>query len=100
MKNNWKYIAEKLLNITEERYMRIHLEVEPIRKKAKLLLLMMAQIAEFLHSNTTTEYDRKSALLYFNSDDFMKHCSLLKLDDDILRYIFTHNPKSIKLMLS
>ena len=57
------------------------------RKEARLLCLMMAQISLIYH--TGSEYDRESARLYFKSDDFLKHCEVLTLDEVITGRLLT-----------
>ncbi len=57
----------------------------------KVICYMMAQIAEFLHGDNV--YDRDSARLYFESDEFYKHCAVLAINDTTAHHILTRPPR-------
>lgn len=94
MTSYWDSVAEGLYNITCSRYHEEH-------ASAKLLIRMMTQIAELLHANETSDYNKESARLYFISQDFLKHCEVLSLDDEVVYTILTSDPprhrRSIRL---
>lgn len=83
MHSYYAMIAEDLFFISDSR----------IRSgnTGKLLCYMMAQVCEILHTSKR-EYDRESALMYFNSGDFTKHCRELALEEDTVQEIFLNTP--------
>jgi hypothetical protein len=94
MTSYWDSVAEGLYKITCSRY---HVEYA----HARLLIRMMTKIAELLHAFDTSDYNRESAELYFKSQDFLKHCEVLSLDDEVVYTILTSDPprhrRSIRL---
>lgn len=85
----WDTITEGLYKITCSRYNVEYAE-------ARLLLRMMTKIAEMLHASDTSDYHRESARLYFKSHDFLKHCEVLSLDDEVVYMLLTSAPPSSK----
>ncbi len=89
MTSYWDTVTEGLYKITCSRY---HVEYAT----AKLLLRMMTKIAEIYHAKDTSDYNRESARLYFESQDFLKHCEVLSLDDEVVYTILTSDPPGYK----
>lgn len=83
MKDRYKAIADGLYKISCVR-----------RKKespeAYLLCCMIAQIGDFL--NSSIDQKRDDAKLYFNSEDFSKHCRVLQLHEDTVRRMMLKRP--------
>ena len=48
---------------------------------------MMAQLSQIFHEGK--DYDKESARLYFESNDFLKHAEVLALDDIVVKAILT-----------
>lgn len=62
--------------------------------EGKLLTHMMAQLGSMVYE-ADNEYDMESARLYFESEDFIKHCEVLGLDDVVTKLILTTRPASL-----
>lgn len=66
----------------------IHLErVHNPSGEAKVLILMMTEISRFFHSGS--DFDKESAKLYFDSDDFLYHCQMLALSSKHVKELLT-----------
>jgi hypothetical protein len=86
-------LSSGLFEITCTRYNR---EI----KEIKLVLAILIQACRDLHHKKSSDLDRKDALLYLYSDQFLYHCKLLALNDDVARQLLERKPrlgKNVKL---